>query len=145
MKSICEHYLSENSGARYFPLVLLCNISVFLLCPLPLNLTHWFLFVGYECVLGGLVEKVRPTAATAVQDLVDKRPRETTRRPSPRRPPPVASSSATQIRPGSSLPACSPAGDKAAPAYPVSHLSSLLFRVECCWTTSFAGCCCCNM
>jgi hypothetical protein len=58
-------------GQEIFPYFILCNILVFLLCPLSLNLTPWLLSVGSGCVLGGLVEKVRPTVAAAVEDLVD--------------------------------------------------------------------------
>jgi hypothetical protein len=45
----------------------------------------------------------------------------------------LAPSSMRQLHPmDSSFPqVCSPIGEKVAPAYPVSHLSSLVFRVEC--------------
>jgi hypothetical protein len=37
--------------------------------------------------------------------------------------------------------ASSPLGDKAVPTHQVSHLSSLVFRVECCRMNHLAGCC----
>jgi hypothetical protein len=37
--------------------------------------------------------------------------------------------------------ASSPVGDKAVPTHQVSHLSSLVFRVECCRINHLGGCC----